>query len=180
MITAGIAFLVAVNPGAAAVALARDWRTDRPAPVALGTGLAVVLIAALAGLADPVLDALDINLGTYRLGAGVVVAVAGLRSLVERARRGADEPTTDVRLAGYVFFPTLVTPGAAVLSISVGAEEGLLTAALAAAIAIVAGGLGVYYRRRIPALLAGALTRLLGAGAVIVGVALAFDGIKTL
>jgi small neutral amino acid transporter SnatA (MarC family) len=180
VITAVIAFLVAVNPGAASAALARDWRTDRPAPVALGTGLAVVLLAALAGLADPILDVLDLNLGTYRLGAGVVIATAGLRALVERARRGADEPTTDVRLTGYVFFPTLVTPAAAVLAIAVGADEGLLTATLAAAIAVVAGGLGVYYRRRIPELLAGALVRLLGAGAVIIGVALAFDGIKTL
>jgi uncharacterized membrane protein YqgA involved in biofilm formation len=73
-----------------------------------------------------------------------------------------------------------VTPAAAVLAIAVGADEGLLTATLAAAIAVVAGGLGVYYRRRIPELLAGALVRLLGAGAVIIGVALAFDGIKTL
>ena len=180
MITAVIAFLVAVNPGAASVALARDWRTDRPVPVALGAGVAIVFLAALAGLADPILDVLDLNLGTYRLGAGVVVAVAGLRALVERARRGADEPTTDVRLTGYVFFPTLVTPAAAVLAVSVGAGEGVVTALVGAAVAVVAGGLGVFHRRRIPELLAGALVRLLGAGGVIIGIALAFDGVKTL
>lgn len=180
MITAVIAFLVTVNPAAASVALARDWRTDRPLAVALGATFAIGLLTALAALADPLLDVLDINLGTYQLGAGVVVAVAGLRALIERARAGAEEPATDVRLTGYVFFPTLFTPAAAVMAISLGAEEGAATAAVGAIVAVVTGGVGVFYRRRIPEMLAGALVRLLGAGAVIVGIALAFEGIRTL
>lgn len=180
MITSLIAFLVAVNPAAASVALARDWRTDRPASVALGTACAVLLLVALAGLSSPILDVLDLNLGTFQLGAGLVVVVAGLRGLVGLVPRGTTEPTTDFRLGGYVFFPTLVTPAAAVVAVSVGAEQGVVNAAVGAAVAVIVGGVGVFYRRRIPELLAGGLVRLLGAGAVVVGIALAFDGVKTL
>lgn len=180
MITAVIAFLVAVNPAAASVALARDWRTDRPASVAVGTACAVALLAALAVLSDPILEALDINLGTFELGAGVVVAVAGARALAGLVPRGTTEPTTDVRLTGYVFFPTLVTPAAAVMAVAIGAQEGVVSTAIGAATAVVIGGFGVFYRRRIPELLAGGLVRLLGAGGVVVGIALAFDGVRTL
>lgn len=180
MITALISFIVALNPGAASVSLARDWRTDRPAPVAIGTGLAAAVLVALAGLADPLLDALDVNLGTYRLGAGVVVAAVGLRWLAVGAPMGTTEPMTDARLSGFVFFPTLLTPGAAVLAVSVGAGEGTVTAAIAAIVAAVVGGVAVYLRRRVPELLAQALVRLFGAGGVVVGITIAVDGVRTL
>jgi small neutral amino acid transporter SnatA (MarC family) len=180
VIAAVITFLVAVNPAAASVALARDWRTDRPVPVAAGTAFAGLLLVALAGLAEPILDALDLSLGTFRLGAGVVVTVSGLRALLGAVSRDAAEPTTDGRLTGYVFFPTLVTPAAAVVAVSVGGEEGVGRAAVGALLAVFVGGLGVFHRRRIPELLAGGLVRLLGAGAVVVGIGLAFEGIRTL
>lgn len=180
MITAVIAFLVAVNPAAASVALARDWRTDRPVSVAAGTALAVAVLVALAAFSDPILDLLDVSEGTFELGAGVVVAVSGLRALVGLVPRGTTEPATDVRLTGYVFFPTLLTPAAAVMAVAVGAQDGTTVAAVGAAVAIVISGFGVFYRRRIPELLAGGLVRLFGAGAVVIGIALAFDGTRTL
>ena len=180
MIPALLTLLVALNPAAASVALGRDWRTDRPVPVALGSLAAAGVLVALAAAADPILDALDVNLGTYRLGAGVVVAVLGLRWLAVGAPSGTEEPATDLRLGGFVAFPTLLTPAAAVIALSVGAEHGTGVAAVAAAVAVLLGGLGVYYRRRIPALLAQGLVRLLGAGAVVVGVIVAIDGIRTL
>ena len=175
-----LSFLAAVNPGAASVALARDWRTDRPVPVAVGTVAAVAVLVALAAFSAPCLDALDVNLGTYRLGAGIVLAVSGLRWLAVGAPMSTTEPDTDARLAGFVFFPTLMTPGAAVLAVSVGAERGVGIGAIAAALAVVVGGIGVYFRRRVPALLAQSLVRLFGAGGVIVGVIIAVDGLRTL
>ena len=93
---------------------------------------------------------------------------------------GTTEPNTDARLAGFVFFPTLMTPGAAVLAVSVGAERGSAVAAIAVAIAVIVGGFGVYYRRRVPELLAQSLVRLFGAGGVVIGVILAVDGLRTL
>ncbi len=175
-----LSFLAAVNPGAASVALARDWRTDRPMPVAIGTAAATAVLVALAAFSNPCLDALDVNLGTYRLGAGIVVAAAGLRWLAAGAPMGTTEPNTDARLAGFVFFPTLMTPGAAVLAVSVGAERGSAVAAIAVAVAVIVGGFGVYYRRRVPELLAQSLVRLFGAGGVVIGVILAVDGLRTL
>ncbi len=175
-----LSFLAAVNPGAASVALARDWRTDRPVPVAIGTAAATAVLVALAVFSNPILDALDVNLGTYRLGAGIVLAAAGLRWLAAGAPMGTTEPNTDGRLAGFVFFPTLMTPGAAVLAVSVGAERGSAVAAIAVVAAVIVGGIGVYYRRRVPELLAQSLVRLFGAGGVIIGVILAIDGLRTL
>lgn len=180
MITAALALLVAVNPAAASLALARDWRTDRPMPVLAGTVVAGLVLAALAGLADPILDALDVNLGTFRLGAGVVLTVAGLRWLAVGTPAGTQEPLNDARLAGFVAFPILLTPGAAVVAVSVGAEDGLAVAAAAVAVAVVVGGIGVYFRRRIPELLAQGLVRVLGAGAVVTGIVIAVDGVRTL
>jgi len=175
-----LGFLATVNPAAAALALARDRRTDRPRPVLLGALGAIAALIALGAAAEPVLDALDVNLGTYRLGAGVVIAVAGLRWLVAGAVPAVEEPDEDRRLAGFVAFPVLLTPGAAVLAVSVGAEHGAATTAIAVAVAVALGGIGVYLRRSLPASLIGGFVRLLGAVATVVGVIVAVDGVRTL
>lgn len=180
MLAATIAFIVACNPAAALVALAHDRRTNRPIPVIAGTAAALAGLVVAAGVADPLLDLLDLNLGTYRVGAGAVLVAAGLRWLFLGAPHDAIEPETDMRLAGFVAFPTLLTPGAAALAVSVGAEEGVAVVAGAAAVAVVLGGLGVYLRRQVPVALAAALVRLIAAGTVVVGVGLVVDGLKTL
>jgi small neutral amino acid transporter SnatA (MarC family) len=180
MIAAAIAFFVACNPAAATVALAHDRRTDRPIPVIAGAVAALVALVLAAAASDALLDVLDLNLGTYRVGAGAVLVAAGLRWLVVGAPRDAIEPETDLRLAGFVAFPTLLTPAAAALAVSVGAEEGVAVVAGAAAISIVLGGLGVYLRRQVPTALAVALVRLIAAGTVVVGVDLVVDGLMTL
>ena len=180
MILALLGFLATVNPAAAALALVRDRRTDRPRPVLAGVVVAAVVLAALGGSADPILDALDVNLGTYRLGAGIVMAVAGLRWLVAGPVAASDEPDDDRRLAAFVAFPVLLTPGAVVLAVSVGAEHGVAVTAGTAAVAVVLGGLGLYLRRSLPGLLMSGLVRFLGAVATVVGVIVAVDGVRTL
>ncbi|MFP5320954.1 MAG: hypothetical protein ACLGIC_03815 [Acidimicrobiia bacterium] len=180
MTLALLGLIATVNPAAAALAMVRDRRTDRPRSVAAGTVLAAVVLAVLGAAADPVLDALDVDLGTYRLGAGVVIAVAGLRWLAAGAATTVEEPDDDRRLAGFVAFPVLITPGAAALAPSVGAEHGAVFVAVAVTVAVVLGGLGIYLRRSLPHLLVLGLVRLLGAASVIVGVVVAIDGIRTL
>lgn len=180
MILALLGFLAAVNPAAAAVALVRDRRTDRPRSVTAGTLVALVLLVALAAASDPILDVLDVNLGTYRLGAGIVLALAGVRWLVAGPVAAVAEPEEDRRLAGFVAFPVLFTPGAAALAVSVGAEHGTAVAASTAAVAVVLGGLGLYLRRSLPHLLMNGLVRMLGAMATVVGVIVAVDGVRTL
>lgn len=180
MISALVAFLLACNPAAALVALAHDRRTNRPGPVIAGAAAALGALIAGAVLSQPALDVLDINLGTFRVGAGVVIVVAGLRWLFAGAPRDAIEPETDLRLAGFVAFPTLFTPSAAVLAVSTGAEDGTLTVAVAAGVAIVLGAVGVYLRRSVPVALATAGVRLIGAGTIVVGVGLVVEGLRTL
>lgn len=180
MTLALLGLIASVNPAAAALAMVRDRRTDRPASVAAGTAVAALVLVAIAGVAEPALDALDVSLGTYRLGAGAVIAVAGLRWLAAGAVPAVEEPDDDRRLAGFVAFPVLLTPGAAALALSVGAEHGTAAAAIAAVVAVGLGGVGIYLRRSVPHLLALGLVRLLGAAAVIVGVIVSVDGIQTL
>jgi small neutral amino acid transporter SnatA (MarC family) len=180
VILALLGFLATVNPAAAALALVRDRRTDRPRSVSAGVAVAALVLVALAAAADPILDLLDINLGTYRLGAGVVIAVAGLRWLVAGAGPACEEPDADRRLAGFVAFPVLLTPGAVVLAPSIGAEHGWIEAAVGIVVAVVLGGLGLYLRRSLPHLFIGGLVRMLGAAATLLGVLVAVDGIRTL
>lgn len=180
MITAIVTFIAASNPAAALVALAHDRRTDRPIPVVAGALAALAALVLGAALADPLLEVLDLNLGTFRVGAGVILAVQGLRWLFAGAPRDAIEPDTDLRLAGFVAFPTLLTPSAAALAVSVGAEDGTVTVLVGAAVAIALGAAGVYGRRRVPTALANAFVRVLGAGTIIVGAGLVVDGLRTL
>lgn len=180
MILALLGFLATVNPAAAALALVRDRRTDRPRSVTAGVAGAALVLVLLAAAADPILDLLDINLGTYRLGAGVVIAGAGLRWLIAGAAPACEEPNEDRRLAGFVAFPVLLTPGAVVLAVSVGAEHGWLEAAVGIVVAVILGGLGLYLRRSLPHPLMAGLVRMVGAGATLLGIVVAVDGIRTL
>lgn len=180
MTLALLGIFATVNPAAAALALLRDRRTDRPAAIAAGAVVALVALVLLAVASEPLLDALDVNLGTYRLGAGVIVAFAGVRWLVAGAVAPAEEPETDRGLAAFVAFPTLFTPGAAALAVSIGAEDGVVPVAVAAAVAVAVGALGVYVRRLVHPKFAGGGVRLLGAVAGIIGVIVAVDGIRTL
>lgn len=180
MTLALLGLIAAVNPAAAALAMVRDRRTDRPRSVVAGTVAAGAVLTALAAVADPLLRALDVSLGTYRLGAGVVIAVAGVRWLAVGAAATVEEPDADRRLAGFVAFPVLTTPAAAALAPSVGAEHGALLAAVAIALAVVLGGVGIYLRRSLPHLLVTGMVRLVGAACAIVGVIVAVDGTRTL
>jgi small neutral amino acid transporter SnatA (MarC family) len=153
--------LAAMNPPVVA-ALAAD-RTQ-----AQRSGAALLVVAGallLLGTTDSILEALGITIGTYRLGAGVVVLVAAIVALV----RGAPEPSEGGALGAY-------------------ARPGLLAVAVAL-------GTGNWWRPAVAVLLVvplcevcrhaspagrSALARLGGGLGVVLAVALAVDGVKTL
>ena len=161
-----VAFLGAVNPCRARLAL-----PARREVVALGALAALAVAAALAAAGSAALDALDVSPESFRLAAGLVLAVEGARALVW------PRPATEPELPGLgaalipVAFPTLLQPGVVVLALAAGGDGveasaiGALALALVLAAVLPAGAL----------LPAGA--RLLGALEIVAGAALAISAI---
>jgi small neutral amino acid transporter SnatA (MarC family) len=174
------AFVAVINPFRAVVSVAPAvWRTGRAVAVvaaAVTAAVAVVLAAAHQG----VLDALDVSAPTFRIGAGLVIAVTGVRSLLLTPRPW-DEGLARGRLAALVpvAFPVLITPELAVAAVAFAADEGT-GIAIAGALVGLAGfaALGTWRgttEAARPWLVA--LGRLAGAGTVVVGIARLVSGV---
>ena len=168
------AMIAAANPPARAVRL-RSLDGHRSLLAAV---IAMAVVVALAGLADPLLDGGDISAATFRVGAGLVLAAAGILDLVRRVRPlepGAGGELGPGRWVALVpaAFPVLLEPQVGVLAVSAGADSGPALAGLAAGVALalfLAAG-----RLATPLLVP--LSRLLAAVGVATGVALVTDGI---
>lgn len=140
----GIAYLAVLNPTRVRLAVPETLE-GRARTVVLGCGslLALGALGALAGSSGPLLDALQVTPETFRLAAGIVVGLAGLRTVV--AARPADEPEASGWWAVLwpVAFPRLFTPEAAALALTTGSQEGTAaTVAAAAAALALLNGLG--------------------------------------
>jgi small neutral amino acid transporter SnatA (MarC family) len=178
------ALVLAINPlraaGAMAVGMPAVVRRDRIRAVVAGGAAAAAALAALAWWSGPLLDVLDTSAPTVRIGAGLVLLLASAVDLVRRAP--SVEPSVDGRLALLVpvAVPLLLRPAAAVLAISAGADRGVATvlmgAALAAAVllALAASAVGrsAGGRTVVPW-----LARVAAAAGVVIGVVLAVDGV---
>ncbi len=196
-----IVFLLAVaNPFHSAALLAPGLlgseRGTRLRVVGIGAAVAAAVAIVLALVADDVLDALDVTSPTFRLGAGVVIAATGVRSALIAPKPWA-EGLRGGRLSMLVpvAFPVLFTPELAVASVSYSADRGTGATVVAIAVALaVFAGLAVTgagwsasavatpdgsaspgARRADPWL--GAAGRVMGALAVVLGIALVVDGI---
>lgn len=169
-----LAFVAAVNPCRTRLGL----HASRSA-VVLGSLIALAAGSALAVAGRAVLDALDVSPESFRLAAGLVLALEGLRALV------VPQPGPVPELTGFgaalvpVAFPLLLQPGVVVLALSAGGDRvageavgalavALLLVCLAAAQPIGARGEGLF----------AAGGRLLGALEIAAGVALAVDAIR--
>ncbi len=131
--------LAVVNPARTRLGMPEGGDgTSRPGPAGIGSLIAVAAVAGLAAVSGPMLDALEITPETFRIAAGFVLLVAGVRSLVWP--RPAEEPVLEGWRAALwpVAFPRLITPEAAALAVSAGSSEGVVAAgaALAAGIAV--------------------------------------------
>ncbi len=172
--------LAAANPAAGALSLAwrpsnRDkWRPRVMVAVATATGL----LWAVAALADPILDALSVSVGTWRLATSVPFAVAGLRWMVLPARPVYDEPRAGIQVA-LIALTVLFTPQMVAVVLATAAHDGTLrtmTGVVLAAVLVAA----LLQARAVPTPLLSAVTRLLGGIAVVLAIALGVDGTQTI
>ena len=156
-----VGFLATTNAGRVALAA----RGERPAPrtraIAMVAGLA--LIAAGVLLADDLLDALAISPESFRVAAGIVLAAAGIRTIVWPQPSGPLEAI-------------LVTPALACLAVSAGADEGAGKTLAAAVIALAVVAIAAYAPPREPT--AGLAAQFLSALQVVIAVALVISGIR--
>jgi small neutral amino acid transporter SnatA (MarC family) len=164
-----VAFLVAVNPPAIAGSIPRPVTLRT---ITLAALVAAALVALAAGLSQPVLDLLDVSAPTFRVAAGTVLAVAGIRWVVVGARPIEDAPGP----LGLV--PRLFTPSLLAIAITFGVEDGAISATLAGGAALLTAVFAAVWRGR------GLVwwswsTRLVGLAGVAVGLALVVDGVKT-
>lgn len=149
------------------------WMSTWPTrPRVVVAGALVAAMAALAALATPLLDAVDVSAPTLSVGAGMVLV---LWSVMAVLRWEPSPATHDTALAGLVpgLFPWLVTPAVGVVALAVGARNGLAVPLLAAAVAAVILNAPPTYR-----LIATRAARCLSATVgIVVAVALMADGV---
>lgn len=152
--------------------------TDRQVVAAAGAAVTGVVVAALALLADPLLDLVSVSAPTARIAAGALLLVTGVLTLA--LAPPAPEPALPGRRAALVpvAFPTLLSPALAALTVAASADHGAPTAAVLLLAALVTvplvAGLAPGARARDRAL--DGLGRFLAAGTAVAGIALLWDG----
>lgn len=171
-----VTLVVAVNPAAVAAAL-RGLQPRRE--MAVAAAIAAVMAGVAALLSRPALDALDVTPATFQVAAAVVLGVAGARWLVVGPWRVPDGVSVGGwrRIAVPLLVPALVTPQVVVVSTSLGADHGVGTVVVGTAAAMALAWAGAVVRAR--PLLWSVASRFVGLGAVVLAVALASDGIRT-
>ena len=131
--------LAALNPARTRLGVPEAGDRARPFPIVAGTAAGLVVAIGLAAVSGPFLDVLEVNPETFRIAAGLVLAVAGLRSIVWP--RPAEEPELGGRRAAVwpVAVPRVLSPEVAALALTAGSIEGV--AVTAAALAAAGGAL---------------------------------------
>jgi small neutral amino acid transporter SnatA (MarC family) len=171
------AYVAAVNPFRLRQALPGSGDRADTRIVATGALIAFAVSALLVAASVNLLDGLQITPETWRIAAGVVAALAGVRVFVAPGR--ADEPELDGRRAAVVpvAFPLLITPEVVALVAIFGATESAAVSIGGLAVALAAGvATGALRRLRPSVWTAGA--RMLAAVLILAGIALIVEGIR--
>jgi multiple antibiotic resistance protein len=172
-----VAFLAAVNPAWAALAFSGVAPRERRAIAAVGFLTAAAVVAAATGGARALLGFLDLEPETFRIGAGLVMAAAGLVALVPRQAPG-NLPAGLAAGVAPLGAPLLAGPATLVAAVSYGADEGRLETFLAALPALVAGAaLAAVAPAALAPVLRG-LTLVAGGLLVVFGASLVVSGVK--
>jgi hypothetical protein len=137
----------------------------RPRPWSLAVALlaGLVLIALSAVFADDLLDALSISPESFRIAAGIVLFITGVRPLVWPY------------VPAGPFAAVLITPELACLAISLGADEGVGRVLGAAAVALPVAAIATLVHQREPMAVA---AQFLAALQLVVAVALVVSGLR--
>jgi small neutral amino acid transporter SnatA (MarC family) len=154
-------FLATTNAGR--VALAREASRPGPSTVALALVAGAALVAVAVVFAGDLLDALSISPQSFRIAAGIVLAVTAARTLLLPAAAAAP------------FAAVLITPELACLALSFGADEPAGRALAAAAVTLAVVAVAATIRLPLPLALT---TQLLAALQIVVAVALAISGMR--
>jgi small neutral amino acid transporter SnatA (MarC family) len=171
--------LVAVNPVAVAAELRS--RVDRRV-LAAGLVTTVLLAVALAAASEAVLDVLSVTAPTFRVAAGAVLLLASAVWLVRGPRL---LPPEDGLLNGDrsglvvpLLLPVLVSPQLVMVSITAGADEGVVALAVGVAVAVGLSGAASLLHRGREGLWSVAV-RFSALPAAVVAAGLIVDGVKT-
>lgn len=106
-------------------------------PVALGgAGIALLILVPVAAFAEPLLDLVDISPATARIATGLLLVVTGI--LLVGWPLPSPEPSLPGRQAALVpvAFPTLLTPGLALLALTASADHSAAVALVVLAVAL--------------------------------------------
>ena len=172
--------LAAANPAAGALCVAwRPSNRDQWRPrVALAVAAAVGLLWLVAALSDPILDALSVTTGTWRLATAVPFAVAGVRWMVFPARPVHDEPRAGTQMA-LIALTLLFTPQLVAVVLATAAHDGTLRT-MAGVILAAALTAALLWFRATPTPLLSVVARLFGGLAIVLAIALGVDGTQTI
>ena len=172
-----LTYIAAVNPARLRPALPEYADRVRWAAALAGSILTLVVGAGLVAVSADLLDVLDITPETFRIAAGALAAVTGLRVFGWPDR--VDEPELEGWRAAFVpvAFPLLMTPQLAGLIIIYGATESAVLAVGGLATALAAGVAAGLLGHRHPTLWLAA-ARFLGAVLLLGGLALVVEGIR--
>jgi hypothetical protein len=176
-----VTMAVAMNP--ANVTRVAQW--IRPAGdrwvrwVAMVVGAAAAVLVLLAVISGPLLDLLDVSGPTFRLGAAIVIGLAGARSMIWPGPPiGSGEALSPQQHAVLLGFVGLVIPGTAFMAVGGGAVHGVGPAVLAIVVAAALSALALVTVNS-GSRLADLTSRFIGAGAVIVAIAVGIDAART-
>lgn len=174
---AWLLLVAVVNPAAVAVAL---WPRERSRTVLPAVAVAAGVGLVAAALSEPLLEGIDVSRATFQVASAVVVGLAAAYGVLVGPRRVEDEGQLgDGRVLVPLLFPVLVTPQLMMASAWAGAEHGVVIAAagllsglaLAGAAALVAPRWKVLWN---------VAARFVSALAILLALALAVDGVKTI
>lgn len=170
-------YIAAVNPARLRPVLPEhEGRVDRAA-LATGVALAAAIGSLIVAFSTSWLDALEITPETWRIAAGMIATVVGLRILAFAGR--AKEPELAGRWSALVpvAFPLLITPELVAFVSIYGATEPATTSIGGMVAALVLGvAVGKFSYRRPGVWSAGA--RLFAAVLVLAGLAMVVEGIR--